>query len=177
MYAAAMTTYGTVQFYISTDHGANWSATGAIKSFSQAVTSPYLFVDRGYAGYLWFSAQFTGGSPAGIWRSTDRGANWTRLTTYPPNGLVYAFCLGAPREPGNQGTLYMLGRQTYGAPLYLYYSTNSGKSWNILGDTGGQKDLPESCQIAGIQSIQGDWDVFNRIYACSQQMGFAYYTP
>lgn len=50
-------------------------------------------------------------------------------------------------------------------------------TWTRHGPTGTVQDLPESCQLAGYQSVRGDWNVYGRVYVSSGQMGYAYYNP
>ena len=174
VYAVAASLVSDWTIYRSTDSGATWATVSTLAGGRGAFTSVYLNSVPGYAGHLWLTAQYTGGVH-GLWRSTNGGNTWSSVKY--PNGLIYAFCLGAAYAPGAYPTLYALTYATYGAPKKLYYSIDQGVSWSLFGATGTQQDLPKSCQLAGIQSINGDWNVFKRLYVCSGQSGFAYYNP
>ena len=170
---AALYSNPTITVYKSTDYGATFSAVGSV-SAGLSIVGTYLLSVPGHPGELWLTGLFTGGG--GLWHSSDWGTTWNSITR---PGLVYDFCLGASQTPGGYPTLYGLFYATYGAPKYLYQGTYSGGSvrWNLFGPTGTQADLPKSCQLAGIQSIRGDWNVYGRLYVSSQQSGFAYYNP
>ena len=175
VYAVLLADSGVATTYKSTDSGATFSPVSALTMDSVAAfTGVYLNSVPGHAGHLWLTAQYTGGRGTGLWTSTDHGRTWNKITV---PGLVYAFCLGAAYTPEAYPTLYILIYATYGAPKKLYYSVDRGSSWSLFGPSGTQQDLPKSCQIAGFQSINGDWNVFKRLYVCSGQSGFAYYNP
>jgi hypothetical protein len=172
---------GTTQIYKSTDSGATWSLIATVNMGSSAVTpiGVYLCSVPNYPGQLWLTGQFSGGYNTALSHSTDGGATWTTVPNPSGQELAYAFTLGAPATPGGYPALFGVFYATYGAKQYLYHGTYSGGAvtWSRFGPTGTQNDMPISCQVAGFQSIHGDWNVYQRLYVCSGQSGFAYYSP
>jgi hypothetical protein len=178
VWAAYWASGGTTTIYKSTDSGATFSQVGTI-TLSVSTVGIYLLSVPGYPGELWLTGLFTGNSNTSLHHSTDGGATWATIATPTGQGLTYAFTLGAPATPGGYPALYGLFYATYGATKYLYRGAFSAGSvtWSLFGPTGTQQDLPKSCQVCGIQSIRGDWNVYQRLYVSSQQSGFAYYNP
>jgi hypothetical protein len=68
---------------------------------------------------------FLGTTADGIWRSTDRGATWTRLTAFTPAAPTFVLC-----DPEHAGTLYAGAAQT-DAPT-LWKSTDGGETWEAV---------------------------------------------
>ncbi len=66
---------------------------------------------------------FLGTTADGLWRSTDRGATWARLTAFTPAGTTFVLC-----DPDHAGTLYAGTAQT-GVPT-LWRSGDGGETWN-----------------------------------------------
>ncbi len=81
-----------------------------------------------------------GGVSGGIFRSTDGGANWTRVT--PANEVHNVSCIAQDPRSGNQDTWYAGGGEYVGSSTdatgagYLAYgllkSTDNGASWTRL---------------------------------------------
>ncbi|HEU5168563.1 MAG TPA: T9SS type A sorting domain-containing protein [Chitinophagaceae bacterium] len=81
-----------------------------------------------------------GGISGGIFRSTDGGANWTRVT--PANEVHNVACVAQDPRPGNQDTWYAGGGEYVGNSAdeigagYLSYgvlkSTDNGATWTRL---------------------------------------------
>ena len=170
--------------YKSTDYGATFSPTADTVTTSTNFVAPYLLSVPGYPGELWLACGATGGITDTLFHSKDSGDTWAAVArpTSPVTGyLPLAFSLGAPATPGGYPTLFGLFKYSYSATPYLYYGTyNTGTgavAWNLLGSTGTAQDLPLGQQIAGIQSIRGDWNVYKRLYVASGQSGYAFYNP
>lgn len=167
----------TCAIYKSTDSGANFAQVSTITSFGAGgnLVGLYLFATPGNAGHLWLTAYFTSGGGANLWRSTNGGTTWTTVTL-PGGGIPVFLTLGVGPTPGSYPTIFVY---TYGGAFAatIYYSTDQGTTWNIFGPTGTQHDLPPSCQLSGLQNIQGDWNVFKKLYASSGQNGFAFFDP
>jgi len=81
-----------------------------------------------------------GGISGGIFRSTDGGANWTRVS--PQNEVHNVACIAQDPRPGNQDTWYAGGGEYIGSSTdatgagYLAYglfkSTDNGATWTRL---------------------------------------------
>jgi hypothetical protein len=174
--------------YRSTDYGQTFSTvltwTAGDNSFSC-----YCLSVPGFPNELWVTSRYSAGGGAGLWHITNARTG-TPPTATPVNLPTLATCptaftLGAPAAGGGYPTLYLLGGTGFGSIQYLYLGTYSGSgatvTWTLFGTSGQPNginpDLPISCQLAGIQSIRGDWNVYQRLYVSSQGSGFAYYTP
>jgi hypothetical protein len=173
---AALYSGSTVTIYKSTDSGATYSSVGTVATSASNV-GIYLLSVPGYPGELWLTGAFTGGTPTKIWHSSDSGTSWTAMT--PPIAIPIALTLGAPATPGGYPTLYGIFNTGFGTADYIYQGTYNGSSvtWAPFGPTGTFADLPISCQVAGVSSIRGDWNVYQRLYAASRGCGFAFYNP
>jgi hypothetical protein len=173
---------GTARLYRSTNSGASFSS---IATWTVGIaTGVYCLSVPGFPNELWITGLFTAGATSltGLWHITNANtasATVTQVSTPARAAASTALTLGAPSSPGGYPTLYLLGYTGYGATQYLYQGAYAAGSvtWRLFGPTGTQQDLPASCQLAGIQSIHGDWNVYQRLYVSSQASGFAYYNP
>jgi hypothetical protein len=181
VWAARWIKSGTIMIYKSTDYGATFTLINTLP-YSVSTIGIYLLTVPGYPGELWLSGACTGSSrpnPGSFLHSTDGGVNWNIINMPAGQGLPLNITLGAAATPGGYPTIYMRCWATYGAAPYLYEGQWNGNSvaWSLFGPTGTQADLPESCQLCGIQSIRGDFNTYRRLYVASNQSGFAYYNP
>jgi photosystem II stability/assembly factor-like uncharacterized protein len=156
---------GTFYFYScydglfrSTDGGANFTPVGTPLANRWNII---LKSAPGHAGHLWFAGGADGG---GLWRSTDGGVSWTENA-----GLQQALNvgLGKARAPGGYPTLFVAGIKD--GKHGLYRSTDEGKTWDKIGDY--PLGLPDL-----VDAIDGDKDVFGKVYLAFSGAGFAYGT-
>jgi hypothetical protein len=170
----------TATIYKSTNSGASFSSVGTVTISVDAV-GIFLLSVPGFPGELWLTGCYTGGSDTALAHSSDGGATWATVSAPSGQYATQQLTLGAPSSLGGYPTLYGLFNAGYGTTVYLYQGTYPGSgstvTWSLFGSTGTQKDLPKSCQVAGFQSIRGDWNVYQRLYVASGQSGFAYYNP
>lgn len=100
---------------------------------------------------------FAGGVSGGLWRSTDAGLTWNRVTDL--NGYQGVIAIAQDKRPGHTDTWYYLTGEAYGTSasgggaFYLgngvYKSTDGGLTWNSLPST-----------VSGTpQSFDNVWDV------------------
>ncbi len=68
---------------------------------------------------------YAGTATAGLWKSTDKGLNWTSVTRFLDVNEVYAIAL----DPANQNIAYF--GEGNGQ---LWKTTDGGVNWNIIGD-------------------------------------------
>ncbi len=123
--------------YRSLDGGASWSQTLAIDA-DTGVSD--IAIDPQSPNILYAAAYqrrrtvfgFNGGGPgSGLYRSTDSGAHWTKLTRGLPAGDVGRCALDVYRK--NTNVLYALvEHRTLGG---VYRSEDKGVSWSRMSDT------------------------------------------
>lgn len=177
---------GVATLYRSDDSGANfhaidsWSITTSISGGG----GPINLSVPGFPGELWCTAVFTSGTAplSALWHITNANTDTpTRAVVNLPADapLIMSMSFGCPLSPGAYPPLYIIGRTAFSAPHYLYQGIWNGTSftWARHGPTGTVQDLPDSCQIAGYQSVRGDWTTPGRVHLSSGQMGYAYYNP
>ena len=67
---------------------------------------------------------YCGTSEAGVWKTTDRGLNWTSVT----HTLPFLYCNAIEIHPTDPNIVWI------GANNGIYKSTNGGTSWAVVGD-------------------------------------------
>ncbi|MCB9170467.1 MAG: PKD domain-containing protein [Flavobacteriales bacterium] len=67
---------------------------------------------------------YAGTANAGVWKSTDKGLNWTNLT----KDMILGTVLSLEIDHANANIVY------FGAEGHLYKTTNGGATWNTIGD-------------------------------------------
>jgi hypothetical protein len=169
----------------------NPTSFASIATFSIGIsTGVYCQSVPGFPNDLWLSGLFTGGNVTntGLWHVTNANSASPTITLIAIPVAEYfpvSITLGAPDTPGGYPSIYLLANTGFNTPKHLYKGTVSGGgnnpsatiSWVLYGPTGGAADLPLTCQLQGIQSIRGDWDVPGLIYAPTAGCGLAYYNP
>lgn len=154
---------GTFYFYHpdagmfrSTDGGAHFARLHATPQGGR--TNAILKSTPGKAGHLWFAAGFGGG----LARSTDGGATWESV---PAPHTIHNVGLGKARREDAYPTLFVAGMERQGPGVFR--STDEGRSWErISGYPLGVADW--------IDAVEGDKDVFGRVYIGFAGSGFAY---
>jgi len=109
----------------STDRGENWLFAGnGIGQEINAINIDYTNPNTIYAaGIGWI-----GGS--GVWKSTDKGLTWARLTSGFPTDRPYPSIQAMAMDPANPQILYVGGWPMSGfAPIGVYKTTDGGNSW------------------------------------------------
>jgi sugar lactone lactonase YvrE len=147
------------RIYRSTDRGATWTFT--TPGFKMAGngegrgTGERMVVDPLNSANL-----LVGSNNLGIWRSTDFGATWTRLTSFPSTLTNLNFLLYAPTTasgPGPNRRLYAAANTLTGQSFW--FSDNNGTSWaevaNHPGKTIGGEMMP----------LQGSFDAAGVFYS------------
>src|SRR5437762_5318939 len=94
-----------------------------------------------------------GGVGSGLYRSTDGGSTWQRLTNGLPGPATTVGRIGVALAPSNPQRVYAIVNQTNGSFQGFYRSDDGGDSWTILS--------PNST-LAGAQSTYGWW--FSRVW-------------
>lgn len=178
VWAALYDPAGKVTIFRSRDYGATFTQIAGIP-YSVACVGVYLLSVPGFPGELWLAGAFTGGSNFEIRHSTNYGDSWSTVVAPTGQNLTLNFTLGAPAKPGGYPTIFGQFCATYGAPRFFYEGQWDGArmKWSLFGPTGTTADLPISCQVAGVQSMRGDYNKYRKLFVSSNQSGFAYYDP
>lgn len=119
--------------YRSTDGGATWQRvlyvaddTGGIDLAIDPSNPARIYAamwQRFSAGTSWY----VGGTQGGIWRSTDGGTTWTKLTVGLPTTVGR---IGLAVAPSQTSTVYACIIGTNGQLQGMYKSTNAGDTWS-----------------------------------------------
>ncbi|KAJ2971230.1 hypothetical protein NUW58_g9475 [Xylaria curta] len=127
-------------FYVSKDTGSTFSAAGAL---SGATSVRDIAAHPKTAGEVWVSTD------VGIFRSTNYGASFTKVSTALTNTHKIALGLGS----GSNWNVYAFGTGSAGARLYG--SGDSGATWtDIQGSSQGFGAI-DSCKLAGSGNTAG----------------------
>jgi len=146
--------------YESTDGGSTWNlvlvgdndTTGAV-DLAIDPTNP----NRVFAA-MWDhlrepDLRTYGGVGSGVYRSTDGGSTWQRLTNGLPASGPTIGRIGVALAASNPQRVYAIINQTNGLFQGFYRSENGGNSWT---------KLPTSGTLSGAQSTYGWW--FGRVW-------------
>jgi len=148
--------------YRSNDGGVTWQRSAAAP-FGYRY-NPVMKAMPGHAGHVWMAEGKEQATVGPLWRSTDGGVTWLRVT----NGLLQqAFNVGFGKAaPGKSyPTLFIAG--VVNGVRGVYRSTDEGMSWDrICVNPLGIWD--------SIDAMDGDKEVFGRVYVAFGGSGFAY---
>jgi hypothetical protein len=113
----------------SNDRGATWSRTDlTIKLGGNADgrgTGERLQVDPNLGTVL-----FLGTNQDGLWKSTDRGVTWSRVTSFAPTSATFVLFDKRSGTAGNATQTIYVG--VNGTGNTLYRSTNGGSTWSTV---------------------------------------------
>jgi uncharacterized protein (TIGR03437 family) len=119
----------------SADAGATWAAinngiptssTYGVSIYGFAETLPSIDVFQIWIDPRSPNVLFAAIGPAALVRSTDAGASWAALSSFPGNGIVF--------DPFTKGTIYTAG------VLHFYKSIDEGLTWTALAPLPDQSD-------------------------------------
>lgn len=161
----------------SVDSGATFAKLSSLVDNGKgqyAASSGLLRVAPGHAGHLWVPLDAEqswtplGYSSNGLAHSTDGGRTWTRLTTM---NSCLAVGLGKAAPGADYHALYIWGIANNG-PLGIYRSIDRGASWTRVNDDRHQYGGPGNGQF-----VQGDFNVFGRVYMSTAGRGIVFGEP
>lgn len=116
--------------YKSTNSGATWSAVndglGAAAGLAFKIV-----MDSNNPQILYVGMRTIWGGTGGIYKTTDGGANWSKLATFPEQDIL---CLAV--DPNDSQILYAGAVDAYGWSESggLYKSDNGGADWSLILD-------------------------------------------
>ncbi len=136
---------------------ANWSCIGpvdwdhgsAAKSYAPGAAHVYTVEQSLSDG----NTLYAGTANAGVWRTTDKGLNWTNVT----KGMMVGEVLSVEIHPTDPNTVY------FGAEGDLYKSTDGGATWNTIGDAA------FNAVTHSIRDLVLDPSNAQRLFVCSDQ--------
>ncbi len=144
------------RFYYSADGGASFTAS----SYADFPTSGNIRFGAvpGNTGHVWLA----GGEDEGVygmWRSTDGGENWTRVTGFDAADTVG---FGAPAPGQDYPAVY--ASASYDGERGIWRSVDEGATWKRIND-----DANQWAWTGG--AITGDPNVFGRVYVGTNGRG------
>ena len=158
------------KFYISTDGGASFTqtaATGLPNSASILHTSPEQSACQfkavpGLEGHIWFVGGSNEEGKYGMWRSTDSGATFTKLSNVQEANVI-GFGKAAPGQ--NYMALYTSAK--IDNVRGIFRSTDIGATWVRINDDQHQYARTNMC-------ITGDPRIYGRVYLGTNGRGIVY---
>ncbi|WP_428819179.1 PKD domain-containing protein [Microbulbifer sp. MCCC 1A16149] len=151
-------------FYVSTDGGNSFAATAA----SGLPESGKFLAAPGLEGHIWLAGSAvnaSAGTVTGVWRSTDGGASFDKLTSVDEGVNIG---LGAAAPGSDYQTLYLVG--TVDGETGVFRSTNEGAGWVRIND--------DAHQYGNMgEAITGDPRIYGRVYLGTNGRGLLYADP
>ncbi len=145
--------------YRSTDAGATW--TRVLKGDTKTTGAADLAMDPADPNILYAAMwdhkrepdlRTYGGMGSGVYRSTDGGDTWSRLTNGLPAASKDIGRIGIALSPSTPSRVYAIVISTNGSYQGFYRSNDGGDSWTQMSASG----------LSGTQSSYGWW--FGRIW-------------
>lgn len=143
--------------YRTTDGGLTWTkvlfvndSTGAIDVVINP-SNPNIVFAATWQRTRYADAKYYYGEQSGIWKSTDGGVTWTRLTGaqgLPPLGVNYSR-IGLAIAKSNPQVVYAVYIDEFYNFMGLWKSTNSGTSWIRIDDPGNSSNVITSIYWEG----------------------------
>lgn len=154
--------------YRTTDGGKTWGRTYSQEIIAYSAFNATLKSVPGHVGHLFFSTGPLDGEPdfsALFKRSSDGGATWTAV---PNLTNVHAFGFGKAAAGGAYPAIYAVGylNKAYG----VWRSSDNALTWQRIAD------YPLG-SLDGIKAVDGDKEVFGKVYVAFGGSGFGYGTP
>lgn len=153
----------------STDMGNSWTAYPVPISIAAnndgRQAGERLAIDPNLPSKLYFGSRWQG-----LWVSTDSGANWTKVTSFPTNGdagygiswVIFPKPAGGYGNPSGSASqiIYVGVMALSSGNSNVYRSTNGGTSWSVI--SGGPSGM--ITQHASLGSDGFLWIVYNNNY-------------
>ena len=154
--------YHSKGIFATTDGGATWEKVSN-SPFSNR-WNIMMKATPGKSKDVWLAEGRQSNAVGGLWHSVDGGVTWNAV---PGLQEAYSFGFGKPKTPGGYPTIFAAGVADgqYG----IYRSVDAGSTWEQIG-------IYPLGIFAKIDDIDGDKDVFGKVYICFASGGFAYGT-
>ncbi|WP_187297980.1 WD40/YVTN/BNR-like repeat-containing protein [Paenibacillus mucilaginosus] len=116
-------------FYASTNKGATWTKTALpFKVGGNDIgrnTGERLQVDRNLTNVL-----YMGSTTDGLYKSTNSGANWSKVTSFPAANINFVILDTSSSMPGTATSRIIVGAN--GTSNTMYISNNGGSTWSTI---------------------------------------------
>ena len=173
-YGESLSAYLTATEQLASSRAANWTGIGPFDWDHGAVAKSYACG----AAHVYTVEQsasnpnlvYAGTANAGVWKSTDKGSNWTNVT----KGAMIGQVLSVEIDWSNENVVY------FGSEGSLWKSSNGGSTWGVIGDATFQgfshsiRDIvlhPTSNQVLYVISDKGLWRSTNAGSSFTQVQG------
>ncbi|UII27506.1 PKD domain-containing protein [Fulvivirga maritima] len=145
-------------FYVSTDKGVSFTQTATLSTGSFETVRAVL----GQEGHVWVPL-----TENGLTRTTNSGQSFTAISSV---SYCEAVGLGKAAPGASYPTVFIFG--TVSDVTGVFMSTNQGASWVRVND-----DEHEYGGLANGEFVQGDLNVFGRVYMSTAGRGIVYGEP
>lgn len=143
----------------STNGGADWTKVST--SFSDR-WNIMMKTTPGHAKDIWLAEGKQGNVVGGLWHSVDGGITWSVV---PGLQQAFSFGFGKAETEGGYPTVFAAG--VANGQHGIYRSTDAGNTWERIG-------IYPLGIYDYVDDIDGDKDVFGKVYICFAGAGFAY---
>jgi len=145
------------KMYVSTDAGANFSASGS--PGTGAGNSQIIRTIPGREGHIWVAV-----GTGGLMYSTNSGSSFTKLSTVS-NCTAVGF--GKMASGASYETIFIWG--TVNSVTGIFRSIDQGATWTRINDEDHEFGGPGNGQF-----VIGDWNTYGRVYMSSVGVGIVY---
>ncbi|ORY22233.1 putative oligoxyloglucan-reducing end-specific xyloglucanase [Naematelia encephala] len=157
--AGTFYSFSDSSWYVSTDGGASYNATGGTVIGLPQYAGALPVVDVEKAGHVYLPL-----AENGIYATEDFGLSWKRVSRDDVNPRLFTVGKAAPGS--TSPTMFIWGTVKEGGAVGLYRSEDDGSSWKRVND--------EAHQYGGPTIIQGDPRVYGRVYVGTGGRGILY---
>lgn len=152
--------YANGKFYVSTDGGSNFTATAATGLPTEGAAN--FKTVPGKEGHIWFAGGNSTSGPYGLWRSTDSGATFTKISAVQEADVV-----GLGKAAPNKSYMAIYVSAKIDNVRGVFRSDDEGATWVRIND--------DKHQYASINmAITGDPRVYGRVYLGTNGRGILY---
>ena len=117
---------------VSKDAGATWTLTGAAPFYHEVISK--IVVDPTNPAKAWASASQWGGGTPGIYKTTDYGANWTRVYSASGSYVYSDIAIDTLSTAGSRKLFAAVGASYGDANNGIYVSSDDGATWKPAGN-------------------------------------------
>lgn len=146
--------------YRSVNDGATWTLAGSAPAVNR--WNAMLKAAPGHAQHLWFAEGKQANVVGGLWHSTNGGVTWSAIS-----GVEQAFSFGFGKAVDSTSYPAIFVTGVISGQHGIYRSDDGGANWQQIGT------FPLGIYDY-VDDIDGDKDVFGKVYLAFTSAGFAY---